>query len=354
MPLLLQRGRIPLRWAERKHFRPSVPIEAYGRPTDCVNIALVNNMPDAAVEDTEMQFFELLETAADDIPVFVKLYSLPGISRGERARHHLSECYEEFAGLWSTPLDAIIVTGTEPHCPNLRKEPFWPMLTELLDWADRHTISAVFSCLAAHASVLHGDGIERHRLDDKRFGIFEFAKTPHELLTGHSTDHIQFPHSRWNEVREHDLRECGYVVLTKSAEAGVDCFVKRKIHSLFLHFQGHPEYQARTLLKEYKRDIKRFLSGERDTYPSLPRGYFDAEATMLLEVYKESAIANRHEELIIAFPESALVARLHNGWNSSASLIYRNWLDYVRARKVRSYRAVGSYGETQEKRSAVL
>ena len=47
----------------------------------------------------------------------------------------------------------------------------------------------------------------------------------------------------------------------------MDLFVKKKEKSLFVHFQGHPEYGAQTLLKEYRRDIKRFLRGERETYP---------------------------------------------------------------------------------------
>ena len=70
------------------------------------------------------------------------------------------------------------------------------------------------------------------------------------------------------------LAACGYIVLTQSAEGGVDTFVKKKKRSLFVHFQGHPEYGAQTLLKEYRRDIKRFLRGERETYPSDAKGLF--------------------------------------------------------------------------------
>jgi len=72
---------------------------------------------------------------------------------------------------------------------------------------------------------------------------------------------VRFPHSRWNEVQENALTGCGYEVLTKSDSAGVDLFVKQKKKSLFVHFQGHLEHQAETLLKEYRRDIKRFLRG---------------------------------------------------------------------------------------------
>ena len=355
MPILLDRGRIPSRWAERMSLHPVLSIGAYGHRTDCIKIAFVNNMPDPALEDTEMQFFELLEAASGDIPVRIKLYSLPGITRGERGREHLSKFYQDFDDLWNTRFDAVIVTGTEPHCPNLREEPYWPLLTGLLDWAERNTLSAVLSCLAAHAGVLHSDRIERHRLGDKRFGVFEFAKAPHHLLTGHNSDQIRFPHSRWNEVREDALRECGYTVITKSAEAGVDSFAKRKTNCLFVHFQGHPEYGSRTLLKEYRRDIKRFLGGERDSYPSLPKGYFDAAATRLLSDFRENALSHRQEETIASFPES-VAETLQKGWNSSANSIYRNWVEYVRTRKVDSpaYVTVAGYDKTQRKRSAAL
>ena len=356
MPVLLQRGRIPFRWAERTSLRPVVPIDSFGRTMDCVNLALVNNMPDPALEDTEMQFFELLDAASGDIPVRTKLYTLPGISRGQGTRQHLVNFYDDFSELWRTPFDAVIVTGTEPHRPNLRDEPYWPMLTELLDWADRHTLSAVLSCLAAHASALHSDGIERHRLDDKRFGVFELARASHPLLTGENSDQIRFPHSRWNEVREDELTKCGYVVITKSPEAGVDCFVKKKTNSLFVHFQGHPEYGEHTLFKEYRRDVKRFLNGERETYPSLPKGYFDADAIALLTAFNEDALSNRRENMMAGFPESAVVATLQNGWKSSAIGIYHNWLEYVRSRKSESssYNAVRSYDNRPQKRSAVL
>jgi hypothetical protein len=38
-------------------------------------------MPDAALEDTELQFFALLDDASGDLPIYLKLYSLTGIPR---------------------------------------------------------------------------------------------------------------------------------------------------------------------------------------------------------------------------------------------------------------------------------
>src|SRR5207245_653404 len=83
------------------------------------------------------------------------------------------------------------------------------------------------------------------------------------------------PHARHNELREEDLAACGYDVLTRSPQAGVDVFA-RQGRSLSVFFQGHPEYDAMSLLGEYRRDLGRFLRRERDAYPVMPRGYFDA------------------------------------------------------------------------------
>jgi homoserine O-succinyltransferase/O-acetyltransferase len=330
MPVVVEGGRIPPRWADRKSSQAVISIDGYGAKP--LTIGFVNNMPDPALEDTEMQFFELLDESSGGTPVHVKLYSLPGIPRGDRGQAHSSSYYFDFDDLWNTHFDAIIVTGTEPRSPSLRDEPYWSVLADLLDWAERNTSSAILSCLAAHASVLHSDGIGRHRLNDKQFGVFGFSKVADHMMTDDAGALIHFPHSRWNEVREDSLNACGYVVLTKSVEAGVDSFVKRKKNSLFVHFQGHPEYNAHTLLKEYRRDIKRFLRSERETYPTMPRGYFDSTATRLLADFQETALSNPHEEVMAEFPETAVVSTLQNGWHACAVSLYRNWLQYVRSR----------------------
>jgi homoserine O-succinyltransferase len=332
MPLIIEGGRVPSRWVEKRNPRPVASTNSHAMP-GCIRLALINNMPDPALEDTELQFFELLDLASGDIPLMLKLYSLTGVPRTDRGQRHLDSFYFGFDDLWNSRFDGVIITGTEPRQPDLKDEPYWAALTELLDWAAENTSSTVLSCLAAHASVLHGDGISRHRLPDKQFGVFDSTKTCDHLLTAGIADRIRFPHSRWNEVRADELTACGYGVLTESTEAGVDLFVKKKKKSLFVHFQGHPEYSARTLLKEYRRDIKRFLARERETYPTMPKGYFDSAATRILNDFQSIASSRRQQETATLFPESVLVDGLQNTWQSSAASVYRNWLRYVESRK---------------------
>jgi homoserine O-succinyltransferase len=330
MPLIIE-GRVPPRWAER-HGSAGLA-GTFATHADCIKVAFVNNMPDAALEDTEMQFFELLDAAAGDTPVCLELFSLPEIPRSGRAQQHLSNFYSSVSDLLNGRFDGAIVTGTEPRQPDLKQEPYWQTLATILDWAERNTASTVLSCLAAHAGVLHSDGIGRRPLPDKQFGVFDYRKVSEHALTNRTPEVLRIPHSRWNEAPAAALASCGYVLLTQSTDAGVDLFVKKKKRSLFVHFQGHPEYGALTLLKEYRRDIRRFLCRERETYPTMPHGYFDSGAAKLLNEFREHALTRQDEKTLTAFPETALVGTLQKTWHSSANRVYGNWLRCIAANK---------------------
>ncbi|HZQ20685.1 MAG TPA: homoserine O-succinyltransferase [Terriglobales bacterium] len=329
MALIVEGSKIPPRWLECKPFARLVSPSQHDPNSECLRIALINNMPDAALEDTEVQFFDLLDSASGELPVVIKLFSLPHIPRSDRGIRHLNSCYFELNDFWNSRFDALIMTGTEPKCADLRREPYWAELTEVLDWAEANTNSTILSCLAAHAGVLHSHGIERHLQPDKRFGVFEFTKLEPHHLTAFEGRQVRFPHSRWNEVRMDALTQCGYQLLTGSSEAGADLFVKQKKRSLFVHFQGHPEYSAETLFKEYRRDIRRFLNGERETYPSLPNGYFDKVSAQLLMSFQQSVESEPRVESMERFPEAAVVGGLRKTWGSSATAIYANWFSYL-------------------------
>ena len=302
-------------------------------PAKTVRIALVNNMPDAALEDTEAQFFELLRDAAKDLPVQLKLIALPNVSRGEKGLDRLRELYYGADELWKHSYDAVIITGTEPKQADLTREPYWNDLVQLFEWAQGNTISTILSCLAAHAGVLYSDGIGRVRLPDKMFGVYDFQNAGGHFLTLASGDLLRFPHSRWNGLQSEVLTVCGYQLLTQHSVAGVDCFVKQKGKSLTVHFQGHPEYRAETLFKEYRRDIRRFLNGERETYPTAPFGYFSSEVSDCLTRFQQRAILNRTHDIMAEFPEALAMTHLQNGWHSTAVGLYRNWLEFIYERK---------------------
>jgi homoserine O-succinyltransferase len=277
-----------------------------------LDIGLVNNMPDAAREATERQFVTLLNDAADNhITVRLTFYALPVVPQTElRPRQLVS--YGEIGDLWGRSLDGLIVTGTEPRATNLKDEPYWADMAQLLDWASQNTLSAVWSCLAAHAAVLHLDGIQRRRLSEKRFGIFNCVTVGRHFLNTGAPERLHVPHSRWNDLCEDELKAAGYEILTRIDDAGVDMFVKPG-KSLFVFLQGHPEYDADTLLLEYRRDVKRFHKGESQVAPSLPKGYSDS------------------------------LGAIGNMWRSDAVRLYRNWLSYLAEQKTLRASAAGHW-----------
>jgi homoserine O-succinyltransferase len=316
--------------------RPATTRLLESTPT-CIDIGLVNNMPDAALDATVRQFRALLGAAADDVVVRLTLYTIPEVPRTDFGRQQVSG-YSDISELWDSHLDGLIVTGAEPRAADLEDEPYWQSLTRVLEWAERHTYSTILSCLAAHAGILHIDGIARRPLGDKRFGVFECVRVSDHPLTAAAPSRLQMPQSRWNEIPEEALLACGYRVLTRSDDIGVDAFVKER-KSLFVFFQGHPEYEAVTLMLEYRRDIGRFLRKERDTYPPMPHGYFDQETLEVLTALRERALADRRAELLAEFPTAMAAGKLTNTWRSTAESLYRNWLRYICEKKTHKLRA---------------
>jgi homoserine O-succinyltransferase/O-acetyltransferase len=307
---------------------------ADGQGANWLTIGLVNNMPDAACEATERQFFDLVRAAAPDVVVRLKLFSIPKVPRADYMRKALGGRYRDISQLWDTPLDGLIVTGTEPRAVKLDDEPYWPTMTMLVDWARENTVSTVWSCLAAHAAVLHADGIERRPLPDKLFGVFDCETLATQALTAGVT-RLRMPHSRYNDLAEGPLAACGYHLLGRSAAAGVDVFTREEAgSSLFLFFQGHPEYDAISLAREFRRDVGRFLRGEQAHYPAIPQGYFNNDAARVASAFHARALADRRAELMADFPITAIEGGLENSWRHSAVALYRNWVNYLRDHKV--------------------
>lgn len=265
-------------------------------------IGLVNNMPDPALEATERQFRSLLQEAAgDDIAITLSLHALPGVPRTDLGRGQMS-AYTSTDDLWNRSLDGLVVTGAEPRSADLKDEPYWPDVAKLVDWAAQNTISTLWSCLAAHAAVLHLDGIRRRRLPEKQFGLFECVNVGRHFLTEGLPERLRVPHSRWNELREEELRAAGYEIVRRFQQGGVDAFVKTG-KSLFVFLQGHPEYDASSLLLEYRRDVVRFLERENEMYIPMLTGYDD------------------------------LLQAMTNTWHADAVRLYRNWLLYLAEKK---------------------
>ena len=121
-----------------QRLRHPAPIHRLESKAACIEIGLINNMPDAALDATVRQFRGLLGAAAGDMAIHLTLYTLPEVPRSDFGRHQVSG-YADINHLWDSHLDGLIVTGAEPRAADLEDEPYWNSLTRVLDWAERHT-----------------------------------------------------------------------------------------------------------------------------------------------------------------------------------------------------------------------
>ena len=303
--------------------------DKFGHPKDVdvdLTIGLINNMPDPALQATERQFIRLLRRAASNIRIDFHCFSLPSVVRSQSARGRVEAQYTDIIDLDRLPIDGLIVTGAEPHAANLDDEAYWRDLTGIIDWAKDTTRSTIWSCLAAHAAVLHLDGVERRPLDTKCSGIYDCFKVSDHWLTDDLACPIKIAHSRLNGLSARDLTASGYRLVTQSPTAGVDSFTK-DFGSQFIFFQGHPEYEALSLEREYLRDISRFLNGEHNIYPAMPVGYFDDETEQRLLAFAARARAERRPALSGELPERTVREDIATG--IAATAMFRNWLEYL-------------------------
>ena len=289
-------------------------------------------MPDAALAATERQFRALVQAAAPERRLELRLFHIPEIVRSADARRRLDIRYRAADEVESAGLDALIVTGAEPKAADLRREPFWPALTRLADWSATAGPPSLWSCLAAHAAVLHLDGIVRRPLAQKCSGVFTCAatyeaKAAHDPVLEGLSQPWRAPHSRGNALDEAELRSHGYAVLTRSRQAGVDSFVRRRLGApLMLMLQGHLEYEPSSLALEFKRDLQRFLSGERVQPPEMPSGVFAAETAARLQALAGEALTVRDLDLAARWPAPAQLVLTGAPWRRPAARLVRNWL----------------------------
>jgi homoserine O-succinyltransferase len=333
MPVFLRRhqpGQERKRSHDGNYGRPapdsSIPS---GRP---LQIGLINNMADAALEATERQFISLLDAVSPEVQIHLSIYALPGIPRNEIGAAYVKEFYAGTDELLHSRLDGLIVTGREPLAQNLAEEPYWHSFTQILEWAKDHTRSTVWSCLAVHAAVLYMDGISRIRSRDKHFGIFACERVTDYALTRNAPQPFLLPHSRWNGLPESALTKHGYTILTRTESGDVDSFLRQQ-NSLFVFFQGHPEYESNTLLLEYRRDVGRYIRGESSAYPLLPKNYFDADTEAALCALHSAATSRPGPQLLAELSAILEKASPAPAWRSTAACLYRNWLEHLCAQR---------------------
>ena len=295
-----------------------------------LHVGLLNMMPDAAFEATERQFMRLVGSCNRIAQIYVHPFAVDAGVRGLKARNYIGRYYESFDDVRISGLDALVISGANPALPEMEDEPFWDPLVEVMEWAAEHVCSVVCSCLATHAYLRHFHGVARRRcLPDKRWGVYEHRNVASHPLVASLNTRFDAPHSHVYEMTRADVEPAGVQVLSESEEAGFHQAVSADGFR-FVFFQGHPEYDKVSLAKEYKREVTRFVAGERETYPGYPERYFAARALEILDRHRDEVMeAIARGATPPAFPDAELEPRLDNTWTDTGKAMFNNWLGLV-------------------------
>jgi homoserine O-succinyltransferase len=295
-----------------------------------LHIGFLNMMPDAALRATERQFIRLVGSSNPIAQFFVYPFSLPELERGSEARSYIDRHYFDFARLREQGLDALIITGANVASPELTGEPFWAPLMEVVDWAEDNVSSILCSCLATHALLRRYHGIRRQPLPRKRWGVYSHrvCAPGHPLLRDINT-RFDAPHSRHNDITRAQLEAAGLTVLAAGDEGGVHLAVSPDQFRV-VYFQGHPEYDFNSLLKEYKREVLRFVAGHLPALPPHPEHYFPEVARPAVTAFvNELTVSAAHGRAPDERLVSAIESHLDNTWGDTAKAVVNNWLGLV-------------------------
>jgi homoserine O-succinyltransferase len=295
-----------------------------------LHVGLLNMMPDAAIEATERQFFRLVGEANPIAQFYLHPFTLDALPRGEKARNHIEAFYEPFDKIREDGLDALIITGANVTHPDLAQEAFWEPLIEVVDWASQEVTSILCSCLATHAVMQFHNGQKRTHMGEKLWGVYphRVVDRTHPLVNDVNTL-FDVPHSRFNQITREQCENAGVKVLVESEEGGVHLAVSHDGLRV-VYFQGHPEYDTISLMKEYKREVMLYAAAKRKDYPPFPTNYFSLQNQAVLKEYRdrlEEAIGEGHE--LPEFPEKLINPTLHNTWHDTAEAVVGNWIGLV-------------------------
>jgi homoserine O-succinyltransferase len=295
-----------------------------------LHIGLLNMMPDKALAATERQFFRLIGESNPIAQFFVHPFSLPELDRSPEGQAHVEQYYETFEQIQEKGLDALIITGATPQDPELSNEPFWEPLIRVIDWAAENVTSTLCSCLTTHAVMQFRYDQHRQPQPQKIWGVF-----PHQVvdpvhpLVNDVNSRFNVPHSRWNAITRDQFDAAGLRVLAESREEGVHLATSPD-GLRFVFFQGHPEYDTVSLLKEYKREVLRFIAGELDSYPPMPVNYLGDQQTAIFDEFswwlQRAMVAG---EKLPEFPEKMIAGNLDNTWHDTAEAVIANWIGLV-------------------------
>ena len=227
---------------------------------------------------------------------------MAGVEREGAARDRVERFYEPFERLKREGLDALIVTGANVTEADITREAFWEPLIEVLDWgAGERRVDALLVPREPRRLPVAARGAAHPPAGEAVGGLLASGAgtaRPPPSSPG-STTRFETPHSRFKRRAPRGDGGGGPQGARRERRGRGPRRDEPGRLSASSTFQGHPEYDRESLLKEYKREVGRYLRGECEDYPAeSPENYFAPSVERRFAAYREedgaSARSRRH------------------------------------------------------------
>ncbi len=256
-----------------------------------LQVLILNIMP--VKQDTELQLLRALSNTPLQLDVtFLNVKN--HISKNTPA-DHLNKFYNTIDDVRHKKFDGMIITGAPVEDITFEEVDYWEEMCEIMDWAETHVTSTLHICWGAQAGLYHYYGIDKRKLPQKLFGIYEHKVMNRRIPLVRGFDDVFLaPHSRHTESPAEAIHACKELtVLAESEAAGVFLAMAEDGKKIFVN--GHPEYDRYTLQNEYFRDLNKGLPIQ------VPYNYYPQDN-----------------------PENKPLLQ----WRSHSNNLYSNWLNY--------------------------
>ena len=256
-----------------------------------LSVLILNLMPTKIVTETQL----LRKLSNTPLQIQVELLRTSSYLPQHTDSDHLESFYTTFDQVKDRKFDGMIITGAPVENLDFADVEYWDELCQIMEWTRTHVHSTLHVCWGAQAALYYHYKIPKYSLDKKLFGVFAHTavKKQSPLFRGFD-DVFYVPHSRHTSTRVEDVLKVPELeLLAVSDEAGLFAVKSEDNRRFFI--TGHPEYDADTLEKEYRRDLDKGLPID------VPAHYFPGDD-----------------------PNQPPVVR----WRSAAQLFYTNWLNY--------------------------
>ena len=256
-----------------------------------LKLLFLNLMPHKIT--TELQYMRKLSNTP--LQVNIDLLRVDSHEPKHTPIEHLEAFYKNFDEIKDRKYDGMIVTGAPLDRMDFSDVNYFRRLERILNWANCHVTSTLFSCWGVAAALKIFYDIPLYHRQEKLSGVFlqHTLNQSNPLVRGFD-DAFYMPQSRFIDFPLDVIEKIDDIdILASSPVCGLTLGASKDLKRVFV--TGHPEYDTDTLDGEYRRDLNKGMD------IAMPCNYYPQDNKDLPPVCR---------------------------WRSHASMLFANWLNY--------------------------